>query len=73
MTTGMPTPEGKPLIIPAFQFSSTTPAVSYALAQAVLAALPYRERIGVADVVQVAMYDVAVDYKPTSRDGLTKR
>lgn len=57
MTTGMPTPEGKPQIIP---FQLVDNASGHMLAQAVLAALLHRERNGVADVVQVAMYDVAV-------------
>lgn len=57
MTTGMPTPEGKPQIIP---FQLVDNASGHVLAQAVLAALLHRERNGVADVVQVAMYDVAV-------------
>ncbi|HEX7323340.1 MAG TPA: CoA transferase [Mycobacterium sp.] len=57
MTTGMPTPTGKPQIIP---FQLVDNASGYVLAQAVLAALLNRERHGVADVVRVAMYDVAV-------------
>ncbi|OSC43086.1 CoA transferase [Mycobacterium decipiens] len=57
MTTGMPTPDGKPQIIP---FQLVDNASGHVLAQAVLAALLNRERHGVADVVQVAMYDVAV-------------
>ena len=57
MTTGMPTPTGKPQIIP---FQLVDNASGHVLAQAVLAALLNRERHGVADVVQVAMYDVAV-------------
>ena len=57
MTTGMPTPTGKPQIIP---FLLVDSASGHVLAQAVLAALLNRERHGVADVVQVAMYDVAV-------------
>lgn len=57
MTTGMRTPEGKPQIIP---FQLVDNATGHVLAQAVLAALLNRERNGVADVVQVAMYDVAV-------------
>lgn len=57
MTTGLRTPEGKPQIIP---FQLVDNATGHVLAQAVLAALLNRERNGVADVVQVAMYDVAV-------------
>ncbi|MBS9536100.1 CoA transferase [Mycobacterium sp. M1] len=57
MTTGMPTPSGKPQIIP---FHLVDNASGHVLAQAVLAALLNRERHGVADVVRVAMYDVAV-------------
>ncbi|MDD4867494.1 MAG: CoA transferase [Mycobacterium sp.] len=57
MTTGMPTPTGKPQIIP---FQLVDNATGHVLAQAVLAALLHRERHGVADVVRVAMYDVAV-------------
>ncbi|MGO9380863.1 MAG: CoA transferase [Mycobacterium sp.] len=57
MTTGMPTPTGKPQIIP---FQLVDAASGHVLAQAVLAALLNRERHGVGDVVQVAMYDVAV-------------
>ncbi|MCW2664610.1 MAG: YfdE protein [Mycobacterium sp.] len=57
MTTGMPTPTGKPQIIP---FQLVDAASGHVLAQAVLAALLNRERHGVADVVRVAMYDVAV-------------
>ncbi|WP_156685703.1 CoA transferase [Mycobacterium sp. Marseille-P9652] len=57
MTTGMPTPDGKPQIIP---FQMVDNASGHVLAQAVLAALLNRERHGVADVVRVAMYDVAV-------------
>jgi len=57
MTTGMPTPSGKPQIIP---FQLVDGASGHVLAQAVLAALLNRERHGVADIVQVAMYDVAV-------------
>lgn len=48
MTTGMPTPEGKPQIIP---FQLVDNASGHVLAQAVLAALLHRERNGVADVV----------------------
>lgn len=57
MTSGMRTPDGKPQIIP-FQLVDNTSG--HVLAQAVLAALLNRERHGVADVVRVAMYDVAV-------------
>ncbi len=57
MTTGMPTPDGKPQVIP---FQLIDNASGYVLAQAVLAALLNRERHGVTDVVRVAMYDVAV-------------
>ena len=57
MTTGMRTPEGKPQIIP---FQLVDNATGHVLAQAVLAALLNRERHGVADIVRVAMYDVAV-------------
>ncbi|MEI7715836.1 MAG: CoA transferase [Mycobacterium sp.] len=57
MTTGMPTPSGKPQIIP---FQLVDAASGHVLAQAVLAALLNRERHGVADVIRVAMYDVAV-------------
>jgi crotonobetainyl-CoA:carnitine CoA-transferase CaiB-like acyl-CoA transferase len=57
MTTGMPTPDGKPQIIP---FQLVDNASGHVLAQAVLAALLNRERHGVSDVVRVAMYDVAV-------------
>ena len=57
MTTGMRTPDGKPQIIP---FQLVDNASGHVLAQAVLAALLNRERHGVADVVEVAMYDVAV-------------
>lgn len=57
MTTGMPTPTGKPQIIP---FQLVDNASGHVLAQAVLAALLNRERHGVADTVRVAMYDVAV-------------
>lgn len=57
MTTGMPTPTGKPQIIP---FQLVDAASGHVLAQAVLAALLNRERHGVGDVVRVAMYDVAV-------------
>jgi crotonobetainyl-CoA:carnitine CoA-transferase CaiB-like acyl-CoA transferase len=56
MTTGMPTPDGKPQIIP---FQLVDNATGHVLAQAVLAALLNRERHGVADIVRVAMYDVA--------------
>ncbi|HTM85548.1 MAG TPA: CoA transferase [Mycobacterium sp.] len=57
MTSGMRTPDGKPQIIP---FQLVDNASGHVLAQAVLAALLNRERHGVADVVTVAMYDVAV-------------
>ena len=57
MCTGMPTPTGKPKIDP---FQPVDNASGHVLAQAVLAALLNRERHGVADVVRVAMYDVAV-------------
>jgi crotonobetainyl-CoA:carnitine CoA-transferase CaiB-like acyl-CoA transferase len=57
MTSGMRTPDGKPQIIP---FQLVDNASGHVLAQAVLAALLNRERHGVADVVRVAMYDVAV-------------
>jgi crotonobetainyl-CoA:carnitine CoA-transferase CaiB-like acyl-CoA transferase len=57
MTTGMPTPTGKPQIIP---FQLVDAASGHVLAQAVLGALLNRERHGVGDVVHVAMYDVAV-------------
>jgi crotonobetainyl-CoA:carnitine CoA-transferase CaiB-like acyl-CoA transferase len=57
MTTGMPTPTGKPQIIP---FQLVDAASGHVLAQAVLAALLNRERHGVGDIVRVAMYDVAV-------------
>ena len=56
MTSGMRTPDGKPQIIP---FQLVDNASGHVLAQAVLAALLNRERHGVADVVRVAMYDVA--------------
>ncbi|OBK20531.1 acyl-CoA transferase [Mycobacterium asiaticum] len=57
MSTGMPTPSGKPQIIP---FQLVDNASGHVLAQAVLAALLNRERHGVGDLIQVAMYDVAV-------------
>jgi len=57
MTTGMPTPDGKPQVIP---FQLVDNASGHVLAEAVLAALLNRERHGVSDVVRVAMYDVAV-------------
>ncbi|HEU4362153.1 MAG TPA: CoA transferase [Mycobacterium sp.] len=57
MTSGMRTADGKPQIIP---FQLVDNASGHVLAQAVLAALLNRERHGVADVVRVAMYDVAV-------------
>lgn len=56
MTSGMRTAEGKPQIIP---FQLVDAASGHVLAQAVLAALLHRERHGIADVVEVAMYDVA--------------
>jgi crotonobetainyl-CoA:carnitine CoA-transferase CaiB-like acyl-CoA transferase len=58
MSTGMPTPTGKPQIIP---FQLVDAASGHVLAQAVLAALLNRERHGVAETVRVAMYDVAVN------------
>jgi crotonobetainyl-CoA:carnitine CoA-transferase CaiB-like acyl-CoA transferase len=85
MTTGMPTPTGKPQIIP---FQLVDAASGHVLAQAVLAALLNRERHGVADTVRVAMYDVAVNLqagqltihlnkptepKPTSQPNTKKR
>lgn len=57
MCTGMATPTGKPQIIP---FQLVDNASGHVLAQAVLAALLNRERHGMGDLVQVAMYDVAV-------------
>ena len=57
MTTGMRRPDGSPQIVP---FQLVDGASGHVLAQAVLAALLNRERHGVADVVRVAMYDVAV-------------
>jgi crotonobetainyl-CoA:carnitine CoA-transferase CaiB-like acyl-CoA transferase len=57
MSTGMPTPDGKPQIIP---FQLVDNASGHVLAEAVLAALLNRERHGVGDLVRVAMYDVAV-------------
>ena len=57
MTSGMRTPDGKPQIIP---FQLVDNASGHVLAQAVLAAVLNRERHGVADIVRVAMYDVAV-------------
>jgi crotonobetainyl-CoA:carnitine CoA-transferase CaiB-like acyl-CoA transferase len=57
MTTGLRTPEGGPQIIP---FQVVDAATGHVLAQAVLAALLNRERHGVADVVRVSMYDVAI-------------
>ncbi|WP_156657642.1 CoA transferase [Mycobacterium kyorinense] len=56
MTSGMRTADGKPQIIP---FQLVDNASGHVLAQAVLAALLNRERHGVADIVRVAMYDVA--------------
>lgn len=63
MTTGMPTPEGKPQIIP---FQLVDNASGHVLAQAVLAALLHRERNGVADVVRSRCTTSRWDYKPTS-------
>ena len=57
MTTGLRTTEGGPQIIP---FQLVDGASGHVFAQAVLAALLNRERHGVADIVKVAMYDVAV-------------
>ncbi|MFE2995766.1 CoA transferase [Nocardia sp. NPDC059246] len=57
MTTGLRRPDGGPQIIP---FQLVDGASGHVLAQAVLAALLNRERHGVADIVRVAMYDVAV-------------
>ncbi|MEV6340489.1 CoA transferase [Nocardia vinacea] len=57
MTTGLRRPDGGPQIIP---FQLVDGASGHVLAQAVLAALLNRERHRVADVVRVAMYDVAV-------------
>ncbi|HSV38985.1 MAG TPA: CoA transferase [Nocardioidaceae bacterium] len=57
MLTGLKTQEGGPQIIP---FQLVDGATGHVMAQAVLAALLNRERNGVADVVRVAMYDVAV-------------
>ncbi|WP_280426869.1 CaiB/BaiF CoA transferase family protein [Nocardia carnea] len=57
MTTGLRTAEGGPQIIP---FQLVDGASGHVFAQAVLAALLNRERHGVADIVKVAMYDVAV-------------
>ncbi|MGW2664079.1 CaiB/BaiF CoA transferase family protein [Nocardia tengchongensis] len=57
MTTGLRRPDGAPQIVP---FQLVDGASGHVLAQAVLAALLNRERHGVADVVRVAMYDVAV-------------
>lgn len=57
MSSGMRTPDGKPQIIP---FQLVDNASGHVLAQAVLAALLNRERHGTGDVVEVAMYDVAV-------------
>ena len=58
MTTGMPTPTGKPQSSRNCQLVDN--ASGHVLAEAVLAALLNRERHGMADVVRVAMYDVAV-------------
>ncbi|MBS4729011.1 CoA transferase [Mycobacterium sp. SM1] len=57
MTSGMRTPDGRPQLIP---FQLVDNASGHVLAQAVLAALLNRERHGVADIITVAMYDVAV-------------
>ncbi|MGQ4618962.1 CoA transferase [Nocardia sp. R7R-8] len=57
MTTGLRRGDGGPQIIP---FQLVDGASGHVLAQAVLAALLNRERHGVADVVRVAMYDVAI-------------
>lgn len=57
MLTGLKTPEGGPQIIP---FQLVDGATGHVMAQAVLAALLNRERHGVADIVKVAMYDVAI-------------
>lgn len=57
MTTGLRRADGGPQIIP---FQLVDGASGHVLAQAVLAALLNRERHGVADVVRVAMYDVAI-------------
>lgn len=57
MLSGMRTAEGGPQIIP---FQLVDGATGHVLAQAVLAALLHRERHGVADIVRVSMYDVAV-------------
>ncbi|MVU80711.1 CoA transferase [Nocardia sp. ET3-3] len=57
MTTGLRRPDGGPQIVP---FQLVDGASGHVLAQAVLAALLNRERHGVADVVKVAMYDVAI-------------
>ncbi|WP_419402880.1 CoA transferase [Mycobacteroides abscessus] len=57
MTSGMRRSDGSPQIIP---FQLVDGASGHVLAQAVLAALLNRERHGVADVVRVAMYDVAI-------------
>ncbi|WP_433560434.1 CaiB/BaiF CoA transferase family protein [Nocardia sp. CA-151230] len=57
MTTGLRRADGGPQIVP---FQLVDGASGHVLAQAVLAALLNRERHGVADVVRVAMYDVAI-------------
>src|ERR1700752_4981506 len=62
MTTGMPTPDGKPQIIP---FQLVDNARGHLLAQDVLAAPVNRARHGGADPIQVAMYDVAVGLQAT--------
>jgi crotonobetainyl-CoA:carnitine CoA-transferase CaiB-like acyl-CoA transferase len=70
MTTGMRTPDGKPQIIP---FQLVDNATGHVLAQAVLAALLNRERHGVADIVRVAMYDVAVSLQANQLTMLLNR
>ncbi len=57
MTTGLRSQVGGPQIIP---FQLVDGATGHVFAQAILAALLNRERHGVADVVKIAMYDVAV-------------
>ncbi|HEY3732613.1 MAG TPA: CoA transferase [Streptosporangiaceae bacterium] len=57
MTTGLRTADGGPQLIP---FQLVDGASGHVFAQAVLAAVLNRERHGVADVVRVAMYDVAI-------------
>ncbi|WP_432066231.1 CaiB/BaiF CoA transferase family protein [Streptomyces sp. C10-9-1] len=56
LLTGLQAPDGQPLFI---RSTLVDAASGHVLAQAVLAALLNRERHGVADVVSVAMYDVA--------------